>query len=139
MLTKRSVASVIIFSILTCGIYAVWWTYVTCTAMQAQGKKTSVPPVLTMLMMLFFTNIGGALLGLDADDNLNAIKAQNGMPQTDNKVLWVLLGVLVPLATVGLVQYEINNMIDTAERARFAQRSILQAITPTSAIPLFTE
>ena len=124
MLTKRSVASVIIFSILTRGIYAVWWTYVTCTAMQAQGKKASVPPVLTMLMMLFFTNIGGALLGLDADDNLNAIKAQNGMPQTDNKVLWVLLGVLVPLATVGLVQYEINNMIDTAERARFAQSNI---------------
>lgn len=121
MLTKRSVASVIVFSILSCGIYAVWWTYVTCTDMQTQGHKTSIPPVLTMLMMLFFSNIGGALLGLDADDNLNAIKAQHGMPQTDNKVLWILMGVLIPYVTIGLVQYEINNMIDMAERARFTQ------------------
>ena len=123
MLTKRSVASVIIFSLLTCGIYMVWWTYVTCINMQAQGHKTSVPPVLTMLMMLFFSSIGGALLGLDADDNLNAIKAQHGMPQVDNKVLWILLGVLIPIVTVGLVQYEINNMIDTAQRAQFNQQN----------------
>ena len=77
--------------------------------------------LLTTLMMLFFTNLGGALLGLDADDNLNAIKASNGMPQVDNKVLWIVLGVLIPIVTVALVQYEINNMIDTAQRAQFRQ------------------
>lgn len=116
MLTKRSVLSVIIFSIITCGIYLVWWTYVTCTALQQQGRKTAIPPVLTTLMMLFFSSVGGALLGLDADDNINAIKFAHGMPQTDNKILWVVLGIFIPIVTVGLVQYEINNMIDTAQR-----------------------
>lgn len=116
MLTKRSVVSVVVFSILTCGIYMLWWTYVTCTAMQAHGRRTSIPPVLTTLLMLFFSSVGGALLGIDADDNLNSIKAQNGMPQTDNKILWLVLGILIPIVTVALVQYEINNMIDTAQR-----------------------
>lgn len=116
MLTKRSVLSVIVFSIITCGIYLIWWTYVTCTALQQQGRKTSIPPVLTTLMMLFFSNVGGALLGLDADDNINNIKRVHGMPTTDNKVLWVVLGIFIPIVTVALVQYEINNMIDTAQQ-----------------------
>ncbi|MBQ9097996.1 MAG: DUF4234 domain-containing protein [Clostridia bacterium] len=116
MLKNRSVISVVLFSILTCGIYMIWWTYVTCTDLQTHGRKTSVPPVLTTLMMLFFSSVGGALLGFDADENINSIKAQNGMPQTDNKVLWLILGIFIPIVTVALVQYEINNMIAMAQR-----------------------
>lgn len=118
MLTKRNIATVVIFSLLTCGIYAIWWTYVTCTALQQQGKKTSIPVILTTLMMLFYSSVGGLLLGLDADDNINAIKEMHGMQKNDNKLLWMLLGFFVPVATIALVQYEINQMIDTAERAR---------------------
>lgn len=114
MLTKRSIVAVIIFSLLTCGIYAIWWTYVTCDALQRQGQKTAIPPILTTLMMLFFSNVGGALLGIDADDNINAIKIKHGMPTADNKVLWLILGIFIPLVTIALVQYEINMMIDTA-------------------------
>ena len=118
MLTKRSIAGVIIFSLLTCGIYAVWWTYVTCDALQRQGQKTSIPPVLTTLMMLFLTNVGGALLGLDADDNINAIKARYGMPTNDNKILWLVVGIFIPIVVIALVQYEINMMIDSAVNAQ---------------------
>ena len=118
MLEKRSVATVIILSLVTCGIYMVYWTYVTCQALQQQGKKTSIPVILTTLMMLFYSSIGGALLAIDADDNINAIKEMNGMPKADNKILWLLLGIFIPIVTVALVQNEINGMIDTAERAR---------------------
>ena len=116
MLTKRGVASVVLLTIITCGIYGVWWTWVTCNAMQNQGGKKDIPPILTLLMMLFYSGVGGALLALDADDNLNAIKAAHGMPQANNKVLWVVLGAIIPVVTVALVQHEINEMIDTAER-----------------------
>ncbi|MBQ9778385.1 MAG: DUF4234 domain-containing protein [Clostridia bacterium] len=119
MLEKREIVSVILFSILTCGIYMLWWTYVTCTAMQQHGHKTSIPPILTVLLFLFFPVAGGALLALDADDNLNAIKETNGMQKTDNKILWLILGVLIPIVLVGLVQYEINNMIDCSQRMQF--------------------
>lgn len=113
MIEKRSVLSVILLSIVTCGIYMVWWTYVTCCALQREGGKTSIPPVVTMLLMLF-TGFGGILLGIDADDNVNAIKHARGMYTTDNKVLWIVLGLFCPLATVGLVQHEINQIIDNS-------------------------
>ena len=118
MLEKRSVATVVVFSLLTCGIYMVYWTYVTCQALQQLGKKTSLPVILTTLMMLFYSSVGGALLAIDADDNVNAIKEAYGIPKQDNKVLWLLLGIFVPVVTVALVQNEINGMIDRAERAR---------------------
>lgn len=114
MIEKRSVVSVILLSIITCGIYMVWWTYVTCCALQREGGKTSIPPVATTLLMLF-TGVGGVLLGIDADDNVNAIKFNRGIPQTDNKVLWIVLGLFLPIATVGLVQHEINQIIDRSQ------------------------
>ena len=116
MLTKRSVVSVILLTIITCGIYGVWWTWVTCKAMQEEGKITRIPPVLTTLLVLFYSNVGCALLGLDADENLNAIKEARGIPKTDNKVLWIVLGAIIPIVTMALVQYEINMMIDNAEK-----------------------
>jgi hypothetical protein len=119
MLEKREIVTVVLFSLLTCGIYMLWWSFVTCTAMQTHGRKTAIPPVLTVLLLLFFTPAGGALLGLDADDNLNAIKASNGMPTTDNKIVWVILGLVIPIVLVALVQYEINNMIDVAQQRQF--------------------
>ena len=118
MLTKRSVVSVILFSILTCGIYMLWWTYVTCTALQQQGEKKQIPPVLTTVMMIFISQVGGVLLALDADDNINAIKDKHGMLKTDNKVLWLILGIFIPIATVALIQHEINTMIDTDMQRR---------------------
>lgn len=111
MLEKRSVVSVVVFSILTFGIYMVWWTHVTCTALQREGRVTSIPTVLTVLMMLFYSSIGGALLAIDADDNINAIKRMRGLPEASNKVLWLVVGIFVPIVTVALVQNEINAVL----------------------------
>ena len=108
MLTKRSVATVVILSIVTCGIYSIWWTYVTLTALQAEGKNTSIPPIVTMLLILFVSSAGGALLGYDADVNINEIKKARGINTADNKILWIVLGVLMPVITIALVQNEIN-------------------------------
>lgn len=110
MLTKRSVASVVILNIITCGIYGFWWTYVTLTALQAEGKITSLPPIATVLLLIFVSSAGGALLGYDADANINEIKKERGLNTTDNKILWIVLGVLIPVVTMALVQNEINGL-----------------------------
>lgn len=110
MLTKRSVASVVILTIITCGIYGCWWAYVTLTALQAEGKNTSIPPIVTVLLLLFVGAAGGALLGYDADVNINEIKKARGLNTTDNKVLWIVLGVLIPVVSIALIQNEINGL-----------------------------
>ena len=112
MLTKRSVSSVVILTIITCGIYGVWWSWVTCKALQEEGRKTRIPPVLTTLAMLFYSSIGGVLLALDADDNLNAIKEARGKQPGGDFILWLILGAFIPVVTMALVQHEVNQLVD---------------------------
>jgi nitrate reductase NapE component len=111
MLTQRSIWKVVVFSIITFGIYMVWWTYVTTVALQEHGGNKTIPPILTTLLMFFASSAGGALLGFDADTNINEIKKLRGMQTTDNKVLWIVLGVIFPVVTVALVQNEINGLV----------------------------
>lgn len=111
---KRSVATVVILCLITCGIYGWYWTYVTCTELQKESGVSKIPPIGTMLLMIFTSAVGGALLGWDCNETINAIKEQRGLPKEDNSVLWIVLGVLVPVVTIALVQNEINHM-DTVE------------------------
>lgn len=107
---KRSIAAVVILYLITCGIYGVYWTYVVCTDLQKESGVSKIPPVGTTLLMLFVSAVGGALLGWDCNETINVIKERRGLPKTDNSVLWIVLGVLLPVVTVALVQNEINQM-----------------------------
>ncbi len=109
---KRSVAAVIILSIITCGIYMIYWTYVTCESLQKESGISKLPPILIMLLMLFVSPAGGALLGWDCNETVNIIKTKKGLPTKDNSVLWIVLGAIIGIVTVGLVQYEVNQLLD---------------------------
>lgn len=107
---KRSVAAVVILNIITCGIYGVYWAYVMCRDLQQESGVSKIPPVATTLLLLFVSPAGGALLGYDCNETVNAVKEQRGVPKADNLILWLLLGVFIPVVTMALVQYEVNNL-----------------------------
>ena len=107
---KRSVAAVVILNIITCGIYGVYWGYVACRDLQKESGVSKIPPIATMLLLLFVSAAGGALLGYDCNETVNAIKEQRGVNKSDNLVLWIVLGVLLPVVTMALVQNEINQL-----------------------------
>ncbi len=107
---KRSVASVVILTIITCGIYGCYWAYVTCQDLQAESGESKIPPVAILLLYLFVSPAGGALLGYDCNTTINAIKAKRGLPQKDNNVLWIVLGAIFSVITIGLIQDEINRL-----------------------------
>lgn len=109
-LTKRGIVQVVIFSIITCGIYMFYWTYVTARDLQTAAGTSRFSPVLILLLTILVSPVGFVLLALEADDCLNAIRAQRMLPAADNKVVWIVLGILLPIVEVALVQNEINNI-----------------------------
>ena len=111
MLEKRKVSTVVILTIITFGIYGIWWTHVTMTALRNEGNQESVPVVLVTVFMIFSHGAGGVLLGMDADTNINTIKSEHGIPTTDNKILWVVFGAFIPVVTIAMVQNEINGLL----------------------------
>lgn len=112
MLKNRNIALVIVLSLVTCGIYSLYWTYVTMDALDKEGQASNMPVIAQFLLCFFY--VGYILFGINADANINAIKARKGMPAQDNKVLWLILGLVFPVALVVLVQLEINKLCPEA-------------------------
>lgn len=109
-MTKRSVATVIILSFVTCGIYALYWLYVTAQELENEGQTGSVSPTVQLVLTIFLGVVGYIMFGIAADANLNSARAKRGLPMNDNKVVYILLGLFIPIVLIGLVQSEINKL-----------------------------
>ncbi len=110
MLKNRSVVAVIILSLVTFGIYNLYWVWVTARDLDNEGNNSLVPPVIQFILYLFTAYIGWIVFALCADSNINAIRAQRGLPQKDNKIIYIVLAIVLPIALAGLVQNDINEL-----------------------------
>ena len=110
MFTKRSVATVIILSIVTCGIYSLYWFWVAIKELYEAGHKSigNLEPVIQFI--LIFVYVGGIFFAINADANLNEARAQKGIAAVDNKVLYIILAIVCPIVMVALVQNEMNKL-----------------------------
>ena len=70
-------------------------------ALDKEGQASNMPVIAQFLLCFFY--VGYILFGINADANINAIKARKGMPAQDNKVLWLILGLVFPVALVVLL------------------------------------
>ena len=112
MLMIRNIAVVMILSIITCGIYQLYWLWVSISALDYEGQISNMPAIAQFILQFFY--VGFILFGLNADANINAIKAKRGIPASDNKVLYIILGIFLPIVLVCLVQNEINKLTPAA-------------------------
>ncbi len=115
MLKNRNIVTVILLSLVTCGIYGLYWIYQTATELEDAGRSgSSMSPTALLIITLFFPYIGYLLFGMAADQNLNNVRMQRGMPTVDNKILYMVLGFIIPIVLVCLVQNEINKLTPEA-------------------------
>ena len=114
MFKNRSVATVIILSIVTCGIYMLYWFWVAINELYNAGHKSiaDLSPVIQFILMFFY--VGGIFFAINAEDNLNEARTAKGLPTTDNKVLYIILALVIPIVLVALVQTEMNKLADQA-------------------------
>ena len=110
MLQNKNVVTVVLLSIVTCGIYNLVWVWQTSDALHQQGKNSIVEPIVQFVLYLLTAQIGWIIFSISADNNLNAIRAQRGLPAKDNKILYIILAIVFPIAVTALVQNEINEL-----------------------------
>ncbi|MBQ7364796.1 MAG: DUF4234 domain-containing protein [Clostridia bacterium] len=109
-ITQRSVVKVILFSIITCGIYMLYWMYVTAKELQTATGRSQFSPAIILVLAIFVAPVACVLLAMECNDRLNDIRAAKGMPPADNMVLWIVLGILLPIVQFALIQNEINQV-----------------------------
>ena len=110
---NRSIATVIILSIVTCGIYGLYWTYVTAQELENEiGQPLKMSPIILLLLCLCLGVVGYVLFGMVMNEALNKVRENKGLPPVDNQVIYMVLGFVFPLILMVLVQSEINKLTD---------------------------
>lgn len=110
MFTNKSVVTVIILTIVTCGIYSLVWYWKSMHELYNAGGKSLGNLSPEIQFILLFLYVGGVIFAINADDNINAVKQQRGLTAVDNKIIYVLLALLFPIALIALVQNEMNQL-----------------------------
>ena len=111
MIKPRNIVNAVIFSIITCGIYAIYWAI--CLARDAVSvKDPSDSGTLEIVLMIFLPFLGFYL----AEQKLAAGCAERGIPHKDNAVLYLILG-LVGLSIVNfcMMQNDLNAVAGTQQ------------------------
>lgn len=110
MFTNRSVVVVIVLTIVTCGLYSLYWYWKTMNEMYNAGGRSlgNLSPAIQFVLMFLY--VGGVVFAINADDNINAVKQQRGLTAADNKIIYILLAVIFPIALLALVQNEMNQL-----------------------------
>lgn len=106
---ERSLASVIVLSIVTCGIYAYVWMWKTLGVLIEENGDTSMSKPVRFL--LCFVYAGWIIFGIQANDQLNQLRAKRGIAAKDQKTLLLILGIVCPVAMIAVFQAQINEMV----------------------------
>ncbi len=109
---KKSVATVLILTIITCGIYGIYWVYKTAQDLESEVGAGKFQPGVLAILCLFLGFIGFILFGMTIDESLNKAREARGIAKVDNQLIYILLGFLIPIVLVALVQSEINKLTD---------------------------
>ncbi len=93
---SRNIVTAIILSIVTCGIYGIYWAI--CLARESVSVKDPADNALLEIILFLFLPFIGFFL---AEQKLAAGCAEKGIPHKDNSIIYLVLG----LVGLGIVNY----------------------------------
>lgn len=110
---QRSIPVCIIFSLITCGIYSLYWMIVlTDDANRLSGRQR--PSGGTALLLTIVTcGIYGYYWAYQMGEALYNAKAQRGIMASNNNILYLILEIIFPIIGWSLMQDEINKLVVT--------------------------
>ncbi len=109
---QRNIAVCIILSIITCGIYGMYW-FVTMTneANLLSGRQGYTTGGVSLLLTIITCNIYGLYWAYKMGEKIDAANQLRGLPNGNSGVLYLILELVSPVAGYALMQNEINKMI----------------------------
>ncbi len=111
---RRSIGLCILFSIITCGIYALYWLY--CLAdgvnsLEPEGKQTS--PGMVLLFSIITCGIYTLYWYYRAGEKINRLHQRNNDPSGSLHILYLVLGIFgLGIVNYALIQSELNKIAD---------------------------
>ena len=109
-MTQRSIPICIILSIVTCGIYGIYWFVVLTDDVNAVAGDTQAPSgVVCFLLSLVTCGIYGLYWNYKQGEKLDYVKTSQGYPSSNSGILYLILSLIgLSIVSYALMQNELN-------------------------------
>jgi len=112
---KREPGLVLLFTLLTCGIYALWWYHTFATEIKNSLNRQDLSPGRDLLLSFVTCGIWGIIAFYYNYPKLFVDMQQRvGLPPNDISTTTVLLGILFAPVSIYMIQSELNRIWDAA-------------------------
>ncbi|MBS6560979.1 MAG: DUF4234 domain-containing protein [Clostridiales bacterium] len=110
---QRNLALCIIFSIITCGIYELYWIVcVTDDANELSENPNYASGILALLLTIITCNIYGLYWAYQMGEKIDIAKQKRGRTSSNSGILYLILQLIFPLIGLVLMQNEVNQLLD---------------------------
>lgn len=109
-MSERNVALCVILTLITCGFYGIYWFIVMTNEVGTLSGDDSFSGVKYLLLGIITCGIWFIVWHYQIGKKIAEAQAIRGMRETDNSVLYVVLGLFgFSIVTYALVQSDLNN------------------------------
>ena len=110
---NRSLALAIILSIVTCGIYTLYWLYTLNEDMGAISGRKEMDSGLVILLTIVTCGIYGFIWNYQQGDKIDQLKMRNGISSSNTNIVYLVLAIFgFSIVNYALMQNEINAVAD---------------------------
>ena len=113
MIQKRSIGMCIVLSIITCGIYGLYWFVVLTddANRMTEDAQNETSGGMALLFKIITCNIYGLYWMYKQGDKIDRIKNSRGIPSSNTGILYLILSLFgLSIVSYALMQNELNNI-----------------------------
>ncbi|MGI6080923.1 MAG: DUF4234 domain-containing protein [Candidatus Avilachnospira sp.] len=114
MISRKNIGLCILFSIITCGIYSLYWLYCLADDLNKVDPETNqTSPGMVLLFSIITCGIYTLYWFYRAGEKINRLHMRNNDPSGDLHILYLVLGIFgLGIVSYALIQSEFNKIAD---------------------------
>ena len=116
---KRDPMMVVLYTLLTCGIYGIFWWYQTITEIKNALGREDINPTMEIVLAIVTCGLYGIYLYYKYPQLMLEMQDRAGRPRNDITMMSLLLAIFgLAIISIPIMQSELNNIWDAAAARR---------------------
>lgn len=107
---RRSVALGILLTVITCGIYGLYWFVCLTDDTNIAAGENGTSGIMALLLTLITCGIYGLFWAYKCGEKLDKAKSDRGMPASNGGILYLILYMFGGVIAYALIQNELNKL-----------------------------
>lgn len=112
MIRQRNIAVCIILSLVTCGIYGIYWFVCLTDETNIAAQENGTSGGMTVLLTIITCGIYGLYWAYKCGEKIDRAHNLRGEPASNGGILYLLVYIFGGIITYALIQNELNKFVE---------------------------